>query len=242
RCYGGGGGGSGGAIYFNNAIPVTHSVSGGGNGIITNSNTCPSLINGLPGNAGQAILNYAFTASTTLANTCSLILPVDLISFTAKKNQNYTSLAWETGNNDDVENFEIEHSINGRDWTAIKTIEATRSLVYKWDHENKTGGYHFYRLKMFETNGSWEYSHVEKIYRDEPNHFSIFPNPAKNYLYISGELKRFSVITVLDVSGKIIRTQKIMDHRTVQRLPLNEIPPGIYLVKLENKVHKIIIH
>ncbi len=242
RCYADGGGGSGGAIYFNDVPTISYLVSGGSNGIITNSNNCASLINGLPGDDGQTFLNYTYTASTTLANACSLILPVTLISFSAKKNQNNTHLIWEAGNIDELEKFEIEHSMNSRDWIAIKTVEATESPYYQWNLANKLIGHQFYRLKIHDTHGSWKYSHVEKIYRNNQPDFSVFPNPAKDNLYISGDLTQFSIIRLTDISGRIILTKKITENKLTHQLSLPALVPGIYMMHANGQVQKIIIH
>ena len=242
RCYGGGGGGSGGAIYFNNAPTVSYSVSGGSNGVITNSNNCPSLINGTPGNAGQTFTNYNFNASTTLANFCGIILPVELISFTAKIIANQTNLRWEVNNMEEIEKFEVEHSLNGMNWKNIHTAYSNGSSNYQYIHDNIQPGYHFYRLKIYKKNGNRDYSNIAKVFNGKKSKYSVYPNPAKENVFVNGVFKPFSIIQLVDISGKIVLTQKIIDHNTVQRVPITEIPPGVYLLKLEDQVQKIIIY
>ncbi len=242
RCYGGGGGGSGGAIYFNNILPVSYSVNGGTNGSITNSLNCPSLINGTPGNTGQTFTNYTFNASTTLANFCGIILPVQLVSFTAKNTSNQTHIQWEVNNIDEIEKFEVEHSLKDMNWKNIHTAYSNGSANFQYLHDNIQPGYHFYRLKMYKKNGNREYSNIVKVFNGIKSKYTVYPNPAKGDVYVSGDFKPFSIIQLVDISGKIIRTQKIMDHNIVQRVPANEIPPGVYLLQLEDQVQKIIIY
>lgn len=242
RCYGGGGGGSGGAIYFNNTPMVSYSVAGGSNGVITNSNNCPSLINGTPGNAGFSFTNYGFNASTTLANLCGIILPVEMISFTAKLIAHQTNLRWEVNNLEEIEKFELEHSLNGINWKNIHTAFSNNSSNYQYLHDNFQPGYHFYRLKVYKKNGNWNYSNISKVFDGKKSKYSVFPNPAKGEVYVSGDFKAFSNIQLIDISGRIVLTHKIMDHESLQRVPITEMPPGVYLLKLEDQVQKIIIY
>lgn len=242
RCYGGGGGGSGGAIYFNNAPTISYSVTGGTNGSITNSLNCPSLINGMPGSAGQTFTNYNFNASTTLANFCGIILPVQLISFTAKYNSNHSNIQWEISNIDEIEKFEVEHSLQNVSWKNIYTTHSNGSSNYQYLHENTLPGYHFYRLKFYSKNGTWSYSNIVKVFNGKLNKYAVYPNPAQENVFVSGEFKPLSVIQLVDLSGKTVLTQKITDHKTVQRISINELPAGVYLLKLEDQVQKIIIY
>ena len=242
RCYGGGGGGSGGAIYFNNIPSVGYTVSGGINGSIINSLNCPSLINGTPGNAGQTFTNYNFNASNTLANFCGIILPVELISFTAKNLINKTNIQWEVNNTEEIEKFDVEHSLNGMNWKHIHTAYSNGSSNYQYLYDNIQPGYHFYRLKMFKKNGNRDYSNIAKVFIGKKSKYSVYPNPAKEDVFVSGEFKPFSIIQLVDISGKIVLSQKITDHNMVQRVPTTEIPPGVYLLKLEDQVQKIIIY
>ncbi len=242
RCYGGGGGGSGGTIYFNNVPPVIYIVNGGTAGSITNSLNCSSLINGIPGDAGQSFTNYNFNASTTLANFCGIILPVKLISFTAKNISDQTNIRWEVNNIDEIEKFEVEHSLKGMSWKNIHTVQSNGSSNYQYLYKNNHAGYHFYRLKIYKKNGAWDYSNIVKVLIGKLNTFSVYPNPANESVYISGDFKPFSIIQLIDISGKTILTQKIMYHKTIQRVPITEIPPGTYLLKLEDQVQKIIIY
>ena len=95
---------------------------------------------------------------------------------------------------------------------------------------------------MFKKNGNRDYSNIAKVFIGKKSKYSVYPNPAKGDVFVSGEFKPFSIIQLVDISGKIVLSQKITDHNMVQRVPTTEIPPGVYLLKLEDQVQKIIIY
>jgi hypothetical protein len=104
-------------------------------------------------------------------------------------------------------------------------------------------GYNLYRLKIYNANGTFYYSNIEKvIIGGTSKRFSVFPNPAKFNLFVTGDFKPISLIQINDVSGKTMVIQKVIDHKAVQRVSINEIPTGIYLIKVEDQVQKIIIY
>ncbi len=68
---------------------------------------------------------------------------------------------------------------------------------------------------------------------DNPeNLFQVFPNPAKNYIEVSGP---FEKVTLFYNTGKsILTTQE-------RRIQLNNIKPGTYFLKIESKDKKAIV-
>lgn len=59
--------------------------------------------------------------------------------------------------------------------------------------------------------------------------FRVYPNPAKDYLYISNisELKRIDIYTI---AGQKVKTFEILDNK----IQITELPQGIYLISAEN--------
>ena len=80
------------------------------------------------------------------------------------------------------------------------------------------------------------------MFNGKLNKYAVYPNPAQENVFVSGEFKPLSAIQLVDLSGKTVLTQKITDHKTVQRISINELPAGVYLLKLEDQVQKIIIY
>ncbi|MFZ1633008.1 MAG: T9SS type A sorting domain-containing protein, partial [Chitinophagales bacterium] len=63
------------------------------------------------------------------------------------------------------------------------------------------------------------------------NSISIFPNPVQNNLFIEAD-KEFNHVTITNMQGAIIYAAD-QNNVTQQEIVLNQIPSGIYILRLE---------
>ncbi len=76
-------------------------------------------------------------------------------------------------------------------------------------------------------------SNTTAAYNDSyQNNFRIYPNPAKNYIEVSG---MFEKITMFDIGGRILITTQN------NRVELNDIASGTYFLKIESKDNKAVV-
>jgi hypothetical protein len=143
--------------------------------------------------------------------------------------------------------FEIERSVNGRDFEKIDEVQATAVLSANQTTYKKTtsGGrdLYFYRMKVINQNTSEGYYH--EFYTDtiiirrnatEPlGVFSIFPNPFIDYLNITfndavNQLVKFKVF---DASGKVVMDREILVETPFYELQLEQWPHGVYYLSIQ---------
>lgn len=243
RCFGGGGGGSGGAIYYSGAIPaLTMSATGGAAGIeIGRAGNCnPIPVTALPGNDGQIISNYIFSRSTATAGYCQLLLPVKLVAFNARLINDKVEMDWQIENPADVKRFIIERSINTRDWTEMKAIAGNdQSRQYSTIDANPVPGRSYYRIKFIEKSNAFSYSPVRRITTANKNSFYFYPNPAGNTITIAGNYDCPAELKLTDITGKIIFHTRLSAIPSAINLPV--LPSGIYLIRINESVQKLII-
>jgi len=109
-------------------------------------------------------------ASFTVSGGCAV--PVELISFTASALNNQVSLEWSTASELNNHYFEIEKSLDGKEFTTIGRVEGngnSRSIIdYNFIDYNlsKTS---YYRLKQVDFDGQFEYSDIVAIKNIEHN-------------------------------------------------------------------------
>ena len=65
--------------------------------------------------------------------------------------------------------------------------------------------------------------------------FSIFPNPVRNQLTISGDLSQYT-LEIVDINGQ--RYKLINTTEQSQTVDITGLPPGIYVVKLIDDIHQ----
>jgi hypothetical protein len=144
---------------------------------------------------------------------CRIFMPVELIDFIITQiEENQTLLQWSTASEINSELFVIERKANHEEvFQTIQTVSAAgfsdQILHYKIDDELPSDGELFYyRLKMIDIDGTFEYSEIKPVSRNLRNdEFKLFPNPAKETITLSFEINdgpSDAEIHIYDYSGK----------------------------------------
>lgn len=171
--------------------------------------------------------------------TVSEPLSVGLGMFTAIKTDNNTvDLDWTTMTEQNSKGFEIERSVDGRNWSSIGFVSSQAdngnsrtSLKYAYEDLQPNTGYNYYRLKQLEVNGNFEYSDVRKVFFDDQtqNTITIYPNPAVQSMNVQG-LESGDVIYVFDVSGKTVKVVYTFDSTV--KFNVSDLAAGTYFLKV----------
>lgn len=190
----------------------------------------------------------AGTVTFSCTNTCLTPLPVELVSFDAnyQDKQENVILTWETQNEQNFSHFEVEKSIDNVSFYDISTVNAStnnqQAKNYSTYDEEINAKIMFYRLKMIDLDGEVNYSKIVSINVNIRNSdILIYPNPSSNEnitieLY-SKELNKNLDISVIDVNGKIVLTQKFKVNNYIEKFELNtnNLSQGIYFIKIHGE-------
>lgn len=110
-------------------------------------------------------------------------LPVTLTNFTGNLKNNSVALFWNTSAEQDLKNFEIEKSINGRDFKFIATVLAGAASHNYSYIDNDVAANNYYRLRMNDINGENRLSNVVLVhYNGNQQKVWIINNPFNNYI------------------------------------------------------------
>ena len=174
-------------------------------------------------------------------STATSALPLTLLSFNSSLENKNVILHWQTAQEINTSYFIIERSTNGTDFSSIGKIVASGNSSttknYSYTDTKPINGTNYYRLKMLDTDGKYIYSKVLVIKIDGKSTLQIFPNPAKNILYIqaSGENEK-ATVQIIDVTGRIIKEEKIsLNGNTSFSIDINNLPDGLYNLILKSK-------
>ncbi|RYZ47236.1 MAG: T9SS type A sorting domain-containing protein [Sphingobacteriales bacterium] len=136
--------------------------------------------------------------------------------------------------------YELERSLDGRNFTKIGTIDAkgSASAYSYWDNSPAIGR-NYYRLKMMEPSGSFSYSEVVSATVSDASAFSIetFPNPVTDALNVKvyGNAGANATISLTDVTGKVISIMSVKDNAAT--INMNGLAAGVYLLKYSDSVN-----
>ena len=158
-------------------------------------------------------------------------LPLSLLDFSAKKNDNKVLLNWQTNNEINTSHFIVQRSANNLSFNNIGRVE-TRNTAGTNDYNltdlSPVNGINFYRLQMVDIDHKITYSPVIKIVFAGKNELQVFPNPAKNIITLSG-LQQNGTISLFTTEGKLLKRQTITTPSVT--LDMSMYSKGIYLLK-----------
>lgn len=110
------------------------------------NNNCNGVFH-IPAGVSSTLINNNYSA------TCSIVpLPVKLISFIAQKVNQAVQLKWIVEGTDKIE---VERSTDGINFSFLGT-----GILNKYVDMHPAYGKNYYRLKMYEEDGSFSYSHI----------------------------------------------------------------------------------
>jgi hypothetical protein len=182
-------------------------------------------------------LAFIVTYTPTEVNiSTTVVLPIELRSFSAKANRNRTTLNWQTANETNVKNFDIEKSLDGTFFSKIKEVKANNTpSVYQALDDNFTESA-YYRLKINDLDGKTDYSKIVFVEKGKGQKLQLFPNPVKDKLTILGPSKDEFKIT--DLLGRIILRGILLDNQT--DIDVSKMPSGLYLLQTKEAVEKFL--
>ncbi|MEZ5025049.1 MAG: T9SS type A sorting domain-containing protein [Chitinophagales bacterium] len=170
------------------------------------------------------------------------VLPVELISFSGWNEGVVNKLNWTTASEKNTLRFEIEKSTNNAAWTYIGEKAAAGNsnaeLQYDFTDNNPLVGNNYYRLKIFDIDGSFKYSNVINVPVSEvvANTFgNIYPNPTGGTLNVEIQATHAfdTKLLAYDVLGKQIFEQDAALVKGVNTLKLDftSLAKGTYLLQ-----------
>jgi len=179
--------------------------------------------------------------------TICMPLPVKLVSFQVTRENMQANLVWSTSEETNSERFEIEHSLNGKEWEMIGFVAAQGDTKvkkeYVFNHKNASGGDHYYRLKMIDRDLTFAYGPIRSI-RFDKIVLDIYPNPVSEVLTInSGQWEKVANIQLLSQRGSAVYNS---GNRPLNRVDVKNLDAGIYLVKITTidgvaTLHKVMV-
>jgi len=138
------------------------------------------------------------------------ILEVKLIYFTVEQNNNISSIKWKVSENEAVQRFELQRSVDGRDFTTAISVSANSNKgeqAYQISENMQEVEKVYYRLKIINRDQKTIYSNVISINnkKKKDNSLVILGNPVTNKLNFSvvSSAEEQADIHIYNVGGQV---------------------------------------
>jgi hypothetical protein len=139
------------------------------------------------------------------------ILPIGLLSFSAKPDNDRVTLDWTTSTESNNSYFTVEKSKDGVNFDFVSAVPSEALggnsavvLDYSAIDLSPYTGVSFYRLRQTDLDGHFTYSSIVSVNFVRQKSVSVYPNPSKGALYLSGVGLTETSLKVewFDLSGK----------------------------------------
>ena len=150
---------------------------------------------------------------------------------------------WETFVNANHDYFIVEHSTDGRNYTALGTVK--NNPPYKFIHNTPAAGNNYYRIKQVLKDGKYNYSKVVTVvYNPGKVNLVLYPNQVADQLGIKiNNTKTETIgITITDTYGRVIKEEKAVVNAGSNEIKLNvaALPAQAYMIKIVNQSKELI--
>jgi hypothetical protein len=168
----------------------------------------------------------------------NLTLPIKLAYFTAEVDGNQVAVKWATDKEENFDHFEIEHTSNGENFSAIGSVQGagyntSTFQAYSWLDVNPIIGENYYRLKAVDLNGSFEYFKVVSATVSGQEEFSVYPNPSDGSTIaykINFDFDGGDRIILLNSLGNELQSSRVSNVEGEFQFA-EQLKPGIYLLQ-----------
>lgn len=185
---------------------------------------------------GQFIISSATSPGPTIwldniyfySNTA---IPVELVSFKAKTNNNTTVLSWLTASERDNQGFTIERSADGTTYTAIGNVKGngTTSAVHNYTFTDATpsNGVNYYRLRQADFNGKESLSKSVSVVFGK-NTLAVRSTLVHNTLDVTANDATVTPLSIFNLSGQQVYVGKVQGSQSID---VSALAAGMYIVR-----------
>ena len=180
-----------------------------------------------------------------LTSVQTATLPAKLISFTGRNVNGKTVLAWTTAEEMNVKNFELERSAGATTFKTIATLAAkgnsTSITNYSFTQTGVADGEYFYRLKIIDKDGAYEYSSTIKVRVQKGDlEITVTPNPSTGLVVVHyPKTSNNSVVSIIDMSGRVVKKIRTENNSNEITVNLRTVTSGVYKIIWSNGIETL---
>jgi hypothetical protein len=177
----------------------------------------------------------ANSLTTNALQSANATLPVKFSSFDVKAVAEGAALAWSVGQEASVKGYEVEKSIDQKNFTTIGYVSATTLSFYTFkDPYQSTLA--FYRIKAVDVDGKSAYSTVISLKSGQSSVvLRAFPTPVRKDLTVQHNAATVSTrISISSIDGRLIQSIMPVAGSQQTTVDLSAARAGLYILRFES--------
>jgi choice-of-anchor B domain-containing protein len=173
-------------------------------------------------------------------------VPVELINWYGSVEKGFNLLHWNTATENNTDFFEVERSRDGLEFSVIGTVAATGTSAqvvdYQLRDETAPAGGSYYRLRMVDQDGSYEYSEIIHLYRREKSGdiIRVYPTIVEGTegIIINHDLSEEQLadleIRIIDASGRLLQSAVPFSDQGIYLMAnWPDLAAGVYFLNIQ---------
>ncbi len=189
------------------------------------------------GTAAKDLSNNAFKKFRSDIVSSSIPVPIVFGSFDVDYlGKGKVAIKWEANNIAPNSKFVVERSINGKDFEAVATVYSEDGKhSYNYTDEVCCRTRFYYKLAEQNTDGGVFYTNIKMVNLSDLKDglIDINYNNNNNQLSVKSNGSNLNIISVYDMSGKQVLTQKVDSKNTT--ISLSSLAQGVLIVEASNE-------
>jgi len=170
-------------------------------------------------------------------NYTTSILPIELMSFEAKADEEKVHLKWSTATEKNNESFTVEKATDGENFSTVAIVKAAGNSSARKDYYSADTspykGLSYYRVKQSDFDGKVNYSKIIAVeFVKEEDRLKIYPNPSSGSFtieFLEQLVSQSTRVTLKNVYGKQLKFNQVISKNQI-KLDLSELPAGVYFI------------
>jgi len=168
---------------------------------------------------------------------------VQIANFKAESRNGNVGLTWKTESEQNLRQYEIEYSLDGRYYKNLGFIPARNNIngdFYEFENPVSYSDSAFYRLKIVDNIGRWLYIEPVLFQVNKITTFFVYPSVITSHVMNIFLNDPFYSLEVVSMNGEVMLKQNLSGKTGRFNIPISpNLSAGMYIVQLSNYDKKI---
>lgn len=184
-----------------------------------------------------------FLLSKVALTAAQGLTTIQLTNFKAESRNGNVGLSWKTQSEQDIRQFEIEYSRDGKYYENLGFIPARNNIggdFYEFENPVSYADSAFYRLKIVDKMGGWLYTDPVLYQVNKISAFFVYPSVVNTNVINIFLQEPFYSLEVVSLNGAVMLKQNLSGKTGRINIPVSPtLSRGMYVVQLSNNDKKI---